>query len=73
MSETGNLANVKPADLTDERARTILLGGLGSTISGCTAEEACGEWERRSAIPFDLETGITVEVTATFGIWVIPS
>jgi len=62
MSETENLAHVEPADLRDERARTILLGGLGSTTSGCTPEEACAEWERRSAIPFDLETGITVGV-----------
>lgn len=59
---TKGLSAVTPKNLKDERARTILLAGLGETGASCTAAEACEEWKRRQAIPFDLEAAITFGV-----------
>lgn len=54
---TDGLANVSLPDLADERARTILLAGLG-VHNDMTAQMALEEWKRRQAIPFELETAI---------------
>jgi hypothetical protein len=59
---TKDLADVTVKDLQDERARDILLAGLGVQQAQQTPKEAHEEWTRRHAVPFDLETGITVGV-----------
>jgi hypothetical protein len=59
---TQGFTNVSPESLKDERARVILLAGLGVREIEVTAEEACEESKRRQAVPFDLETGITFGV-----------
>jgi hypothetical protein len=57
---THGLMDVSAADLQDERARTIVLAGLGLPAATLpSAEQAYEDWKRRQAIPFDLETGIT--------------
>ncbi|MBU4271264.1 MAG: hypothetical protein KKE86_12450 [Planctomycetes bacterium] len=59
---TKGLSFIKPADLGDERARTILLAGLGVWNPSADATEACEEWKRRQAIAFDLEAAVTFGV-----------
>lgn len=59
---THGFANVTPEALEDERARTVLLAGLGVRDTNISPKAACEEWKRRQAIPFDLETGITFGV-----------
>lgn len=59
--DTAGLSRIKEKHVVDERARTILLAGLG--VSGpMSAKEAVEEWKRRHAIPFDLETAIAAGV-----------
>jgi hypothetical protein len=63
MEATHGLTNVTPENLRDERARTIVLAGLGLQTSNIPSpEEAYEEWQRRQAVPFDLEVAITVGV-----------
>ena len=59
MRATRGLSAVTPEALQDERARVILLTGLGLPGQSVSAGEACEEWRRRQAVPFDPETGIT--------------
>ncbi len=59
---THGFASIRPKDLRDKRARTILLAGLGARDVEMNAKDACEEWKRRQAIPFDLETGLTFGV-----------
>lgn len=59
---TKGLSVITPAHLGDERARSILLAGLGVRAPAINASEACEEWKRRQAIPFDLEAAITFGV-----------
>jgi hypothetical protein len=59
---THAFTNITPKNLRDERARAILLAGLGVRDVEMTAKDACEEWKRRQAVPFDLETGITFGV-----------
>jgi hypothetical protein len=60
---THGLTNVTLDRLQDERARTIVLAGLGlQTARLPSAAEAQEEWKRRQAVPFDLESGITIGV-----------
>ncbi|MGP8261136.1 MAG: hypothetical protein ACLQM6_14410 [Acidobacteriaceae bacterium] len=61
VKATSGLATVSLTDLEDERARTILLAGLG-VRDEMTAEDALEEWKRRQAIPFELETAIAAGV-----------
>lgn len=56
------LTAVAPQHLTDERARIIVLAGLGIPPRAATPEEVHAEWERRQALPFDLETAVTAGV-----------
>ncbi len=58
---TLGLTNVSADHVRDERARTIMLAGLGIRAA-MTPEEAVEEWKRRHAIPFDLETAIAADV-----------
>jgi hypothetical protein len=43
----------------EERARVILLAGLGIQQFDVTPDQAVEEWKRRQAVPFDLEAAIT--------------
>jgi len=58
---TDGLSRIGASDLADDRARTILLAGLGVRES-LNAEAAVLEWDRRRAIPFELETAIAAGV-----------
>lgn len=66
--QLANLSNgltaLLPEHLSDERARIIVMAGLGIAVRSATEEEVYLEWQRRQAIPFDLETGITAGVYA---------
>jgi hypothetical protein len=59
---TKGLADLRAQHLTDERARVILLAGLGVQKLNYSAADAVEEWRRRQAIPFDLEAAITAGV-----------
>jgi hypothetical protein len=58
---TKGLAIVSTSDLASERARTILLAGIGIR-EDLSAKRAVEEWNRRQAIPFDLESAIAAGV-----------
>lgn len=60
--ESNGLTAVLPEHLSDERARIIILAGLGAGLQSAAAEEAYLEWQRRQALKFDLETAITAGV-----------
>jgi len=62
LKETNNLNNVNSIILVEQRKRTILLTGLGVYDHNLSANDACEEWKRRQAIPFDLEAAITFSV-----------
>lgn len=51
-----------PEHFAEDRGRVIVMAGLGIAARSATAEEVCSEWQRRQAIAFDLETGITAGV-----------
>jgi len=61
---TKGLSDVTPGAIVNGRTQTILLAGLGLGIAHGidSAEEACAEWKRRQALPFDTETAITAGV-----------
>ena len=58
-SATNGMATVAPKDLVDERARIVVMAGLGIRPREMSAEEVYEEWTRRQALSFDLETAIT--------------
>lgn len=62
--QTTNFARLQPKHLQEEDARRILLSGIGSTLDPAviSAADAVAEWERRQAIPFDIETSVTTGV-----------
>lgn len=62
--KTTNFAKVSSKDLRGEDARRLLLAGIGSGLdpSKIFAADAVAEWERRQAVPFDVETSITTGV-----------
>jgi hypothetical protein len=62
MRATRGLSDVRPEHLQEDRAKIILLAGLGIQQFEQTAEQAAEEWHRRQAVPFDLETAITFGV-----------
>ena len=59
---SNGLTAICPTHLADERAKVIVMMGFGLTPRAATAEEVCTEWQRRQALPFDLETVITAGV-----------
>lgn len=63
---TGNLSNVPSAALKGGDVRSLLLAGIGSSLDPATtnAQAAAQEWERRQAVPFDIEAAITTGVYA---------
>jgi len=62
MKETKGLSDIQPTDLEDDRCRGIVLAGIGAQNHDASPEQACEEWRRRQAIPFDLETAISYGV-----------
>lgn len=56
------LTAVVPQHLRDDRARAIVLAGVGLVPRAATPQEVHAEWERRQALPFDLETAVTAGV-----------
>lgn len=60
--QSRRLTVLRPEHLRDERGRVLVMAGLGVVPRSATAEEVCAEWQRRQAVPFDLETGITAGV-----------
>ncbi|MGD2248324.1 MAG: hypothetical protein PVF58_07935 [Candidatus Methanofastidiosia archaeon] len=58
---TNNFENLSVESISSREEITILLAGKGSYLDPhtTTAEEVIVEWERRQALPFDLEAGIT--------------
>jgi hypothetical protein len=58
---TNNFENLSVESIPSREEITILLAGKGSYLDPhtTTAEEAIIEWERRQALPFDLEASIT--------------
>lgn len=64
VADTGNLANVTSEGLEDADARSLLLAGIGSSCDPATTgpRAAAEEWQRRQAVPFDIETAITTGV-----------
>ena len=62
VQESKGLAALLPEHLPEERARVIVMAGLGIVTRQATAEEVYTEWQRRQALAFDVETGITAGV-----------
>lgn len=60
--QSRGLTALLPEHLPDEHGRVIVMAGLGVAVRPATAEEVCAEWQRRQALPFDVETGITASV-----------
>ena len=62
VEQSKGLTALLPEHLPEDRGRVIVMAGLGIAAQPATAEEVCAEWQRRQALPFDLETGITAGV-----------
>ncbi len=64
VEDTHNFSEVTTQSLSSREAITILLAGIGSLSDPVktTEKEAVNEWERRIAVPFDIETSITAGV-----------
>lgn len=60
--QSKGLTTLLPEHLSESRGRVIVMSGLGLSVQPATAEEVCSEWQRRQALSFDLETGITAGV-----------
>jgi hypothetical protein len=56
------LADLRPEHLEEQRARVILLAGLGAGATDLDAAKAYEEWKRRRAVSFDIETGVSFSV-----------
>jgi hypothetical protein len=59
IDETNNLSNVSIDSLNTQRKIVILLSGKGVQKINHGSKEAINEWNRRKAIPFDIESRIT--------------
>lgn len=59
---SSGLTAILPEHLSDQRARVIVMAGLGIALRPATPEEIYAEWQRRQALAFDLETAITASV-----------
>lgn len=59
---SNGLTNLTPEMLDTQRKSIILLAGLNAPVDNLDPAVVVQEWERRRAIPFDVETGITAGV-----------
>ena len=62
IDETNNLTNITENSLNTERKIVILLSGKGIQQINHSSQDAINEWNRRKAIPFDIESSITTSV-----------
>jgi len=62
INETNNLSNITVDSLDTEKKIVILLSGKGIQQIKHSPKEAIDEWNRRIAIPFDIENSITTSV-----------
>jgi hypothetical protein len=64
VDDTQNFTKVQVESLSSREAITILLAGIGSLSDPekITVEQAVADWERRLAVPFEIETSITAGV-----------
>jgi len=60
--DSKGLTALLPEHLADERAKIIVMAGLGIPPRKATPEEVHAEWQRRQALTFDLEAAITTGV-----------
>lgn len=61
-ADTNGFTAVEVDHVDTSRKAVILLAGLNASFDDISAENAVSEWERRRAIPFDVEAGITAGV-----------
>lgn len=59
---SSGLTAILPEHLVDQRVQVIVMAGFGMTVRQATPEVVWSDWQRRQAIAFDLETGITAGV-----------
>jgi len=62
IDETNNLSNLSIKTLNSERKIIIILSGKGVQYNNHSPKIAIEEWNRRKAIPFDIESSITNSV-----------
>lgn len=61
-AETNGFTAVTDNDVNSPRKAVILLAGLNASLEDISPETTVQEWERRRAVPFDVEAGITAGV-----------
>ena len=61
-ADTKGFTSVSVSDVDTLRKAVILLAGINAPMEDCTPETVVREWERRRAIPIDVEAGITAGV-----------
>jgi hypothetical protein len=63
---TAGFNNIKPEDLQESDVKKIILAGFSSSLADKTqefnAKEVWAEWDRRKAIPFDIESAVSYTV-----------
>jgi hypothetical protein len=64
IADTNGFTAVQAVSIDTSRKAVILLAGFNCSLDNISAENAVREWERRRAIPFDVEAGITAGVYA---------
>lgn len=62
VAQSKGLTALLPEHLPSARERMIVMAGLGVPGAPPSAPDVCAEWQRRRAVPFDVETGITAGV-----------
>lgn len=61
-ADTAGFTAVEASYVDTSRKAVILLAGLNASFETASADNAVSEWERRRAVPFDVEAGITAGV-----------
>lgn len=61
-AETRGFTSVTLEAVDTDRKAAIILAGLNASVGDCSPALAVSEWERRRAIPLDIEAGITAGV-----------
>ena len=60
--DTFGFSIVSEDALNTDRKIVILLAGINAPLNDCSPRTAVREWERRRAVPFDAEAGVTAGV-----------
>ena len=61
-ADTNGFSSVSVDAVNTPRKAVILLAGINAPMEDCSPETVVREWERRKAIPMDIESGITAGV-----------